>query len=720
MSKFPLHALLPILIGAWGALGATTVPGARADEPARAPADISAGASSQETAAYQSAFTLYSQGAYDAASAQLALFEREYPAGAQLPQAENLHGLALLLSRHPLDAATHFKRAIGASRSDSFNQYVLYNLAKAQFEAGDGDGAQASVASIKLEVLDRENKLKVYFLRARLLLRKHQALDSARESLAASRLLSEMQVREMGEARGTLVAFVDEALREVQGSAELETLFRDYEDSPLIDHVLFRLGSQAMARGDREVAEVHLRGLMTRFPQSDLYQQAAELLRSTQDAAPADGATIGVLLPLKGKFARFGNQALQAIELAFRVFNVGEPDSGVKLVIEDSGEDADQASRALERLVSQQHAIAVIGPLLSKGIDKVTAKAQALGVPLVSLARYPGTQGEFVFQSGLTVKLQAREIARYAIEKLGLKRFAILHARDKVGQEFAQNFWDAVESLGGEITGYETYSPGETDFKQSVDRLAGLYYTEARARELDDLAKQREAGGIKKLTRKTEAYYKVKPLADFDAVFIPDEPRISGQILPTFAYRDVDRVRFLGTAAWNSPDFPARAEGAGMFSLFPDAFTPDSATPAVRRFIEKYKATYGQDPSSGEALAYDAGRLVEAVLSPPTTSRIELRERLRNLKDFEGVTGKIAYVDGQFSRDLKILTVRAGRISEAGDSPPAPGPKTGETIAPPKAGEASVGAARAPTPAKGPTGTRQLTPPTEPTDPEAD
>src|SRR5262249_22689744 len=156
------------------------------------------------------------------------------------------------------------------------------------------------------------------------------------------------------------------------------------------------------------------------------------------------------------------------------------------LVMEDSGEDADQSVAALERLVSQHHAVVVIGPLLSKGIDQVTQRAQELGVPLISLARASSsaTSGNYVFQAGITLQMQTEQIARYAHDRLGYSKFAEIYPRDKVGIETGNLFWDAVDGLNGaEIVGAETYAPGETDFRQVVDKLSGLYYTEARQRE---------------------------------------------------------------------------------------------------------------------------------------------------------------------------------------------------------------------------------------------
>src|SRR5262249_41889348 len=148
----------------------------------------------------------------------------------------------------------------------------------------------------------------------------------------------------------------------------------------------------------------------------------------------------------------------------------------------------------------------------------------------------------------------------HAVQQLGIHKFAMIYPRDKVGEEISQYFWDEVEGMGAQVVGAETYAPGETDFRQAVDKLSGLYYSEARQRELDELAKKREQDKIKKRTRKTEAYFNLRPITDYEAVFIPDEPKVAGQIIPTFAYRDVDHVKFLGTSAWNSPEFPSRVQ----------------------------------------------------------------------------------------------------------------------------------------------------------------
>jgi ABC-type branched-subunit amino acid transport system substrate-binding protein len=349
----------------------------------------------------------------------------------------------------------------------------------------------------------------------------------------------------------------------------------------------------------------------------------------------------------------------------------------VTLVLEDSGDEPDQAVQALERLVFKDHVAAVIGPLMSKGIDQVTRRAEELQVPLISLARGSGVQGNYVFQAGLTQQFQAQQVARYAIQKMGLKRFAVLYPKDKLGSETANSFWDAVDALGGEMVGAESYNSGETDFRQQVDKLSGLYYTEARNRELEELAKERTENKIKKRTRKTEQYFSLKPIVDYDAVFIPDEVHTTGSIIPMFAYRDVDTVKFLGTSAWNFTEIAGISHSEN--AIFVDAF--DFANPAAnaRAFLDDYKTTFGADPSVLEAVAYDAAKVLDAALAlGPIRDRADLLARLQSVKNFPGVTGTISYDKGVYARDLKVFTVRSGRIVDAETAPALPAPKAAE------------------------------------------
>ena len=73
-----------------------------------------------------------------------------------------------------------FERAVKLAPE---NSGYLYNLATAQFEANQLDDAQDTLSDIHAEFLDRENRIKVHYLRARLDERRLLPLEAARYRL---------------------------------------------------------------------------------------------------------------------------------------------------------------------------------------------------------------------------------------------------------------------------------------------------------------------------------------------------------------------------------------------------------------------------------------------------------------------------------------------------------------------------------------------------------
>jgi branched-chain amino acid transport system substrate-binding protein len=670
MKKYPV-ALVSFSI--YGAIACGVLVYSRSAQTADpAPAPSAAAPLTRDAAEFKDIFDLYSRGDYETALKRLTAFERYFPNSKLQASAENLHGMIYLLQKQPAPAIPHFGKASTLpSDQPNFGQYALYNLATAQFEANQLDDAQETLNDIHIEVLDKDNQLKTHYLKARVFQKRSLPVEAARECLLSSKVGSNPAV----------TSLLEMTLNDVSSSATLSEMYTSYQDTPLADVVLYHLATTQLKEGDRTKAQQNFQLLLTKYPQSAHAAQATEALRSEQNLGPVEKMSVGVLLPLKGKFGRFGSHTLEAIELAFGIFGDGpnspnskdDKNSKITLVIEDSGEEPEQAVAALEKLANQHRVVAVIGPLLSKGIDQVAQRAQELGVPLISLARstpanlttYSKTSGNSFFQAGVTLQEQTDQIAKFAVDQLKLSRFAEVYPKDKVGVESGNLFWDSVEQLGGKMVGAESYAPDETDFRQVIDKLSGLYYTEARQKELDELAKERVLNHIKKRTRKTEQYFSLKPIVDYQAVFIPEEAKATGQILPTFAYRDVDHIRFLGTAAWNSPELYQRAQNYADGVLFTDAFFAMSSSPLSEHFVTLYRSTFNVDPTTMEAVAYDAARVLDHALTDGSApDRSDLKDRLRDIKDYPSVTGKITVTNGQFARELKVLTIKQGKIVE--------------------------------------------------------
>ncbi len=536
----------------------------------------------KESKAFKEIQTLFSKNKTEALLNKITLYKNNFAQdqpfsnSVRLAQVYNIHGLIFLLTQQPLFAILQFKKAIELDPSPSFSNFVLYNLATAEFESNEIKDSSETLEKINFDILD-----------------------------------------------------------------------------PLTKEKYSRLKAKILSKSD----------LKPEIKPSVVPSNTDQAVTPTPVAIPASENAIGILLPNKGKYAKFANQSLHAIELAFRTFSLDEPDSKYTLILEDSGETPEQTLQALNLLYEKHHVIAVIGPLLSKGIEMVTKRTEELGLPLISLAQQNGGRSKFVFQAAVTPKLQTHEIAQYAVQSMGLHRFAILQPKDKFGEQMSQAFWDEIENLGGEIVGIEPYPSDETDFRQYIDKLSGLFYSESRQEELDALAQTRLELKIKKRNRKTEKYFNLKPIVDYEAVFIPDEPKNIGQILPTFAYRDVEKIKFLGISTWNSPELLSRSQNYVEGAVFLDSYYSEDESPKGKEFREKFKLIFQEEPSSIEAIAFDAASiLIQTLDSLKSKARHTLRDQLADVSNFPGITGNIRYKDGQWLRNLNILTVHKGHI----------------------------------------------------------
>ena len=636
--------------------------------PVTGPSRLSRGSSETqrisipEAQAYEEIQRLFSQGQFDETLKKAAFFTAQYPSSSLGSEIENMRGVIALKKQKISDAIHFFQSALSDSQSTpAFQHAVRYNLASAYFENNALAEAESLLQKIQPESLDPSTQLKLMVLRANLLDRKGQG-EEAISLILSSTLRNEEE--ELLPLKKSLYRPLLHSLEQISRLSTLEKLLTDYEGSPLSDAILFRIGSYHFNLNHYGQAETSFNLLLKQYPESSFKEQINQILSQERDDSKTRPRVIGVLLPLKGKFAKYAQRSLQGIELALDLFNPSEPDSQLKLVIEDAGEEPESHIQALNRLAFKHRVSVVIGPMMSKGAEQVYQRAEEIGIPLISLSRKSPQNLEYVFGAGLTNSLLAYEAARHAITHLGFKRLAILAPQDKFGQEMTQAFWSATEALGGEIVGFETYQPTDTDFRAQVDRLAGLHYTNSRKKELDALAKERELNQITKRTRKTEKFFQLPPVVDFDAVFIPDEAKISGQMIPTFAYRDVENIKFIGTSAWNSPEFINRTLNTGDHSYFVDVFlsrsSPDQKNAGYTR---QYSDQYQQDATSIDAIAYDAALLLKSVLGTSgTLSRKQIKDTLKKISSFQGATGTLRYEEGKFYRPLKLISIQGGQL----------------------------------------------------------
>ncbi len=471
------------------------------------------------------------------------------------------------------------------------------------------------------------------------------------------------------------------------GFEEAEDLWNDVgndSDWAFLHAVLaFKLAKIYYHVRDYEKSEKMLNLVVTRFGGSPYHAAAKTFLQRLQDRFKVRPRAIGVVLPLTGRFGRYGQQLLEAIKL-----NIKTSD-GITIIAKDNEGDATKSVRAVESLVLEDHVMGIIGPLFPKPAMAAALKAEELSVPMLSLGYRAGIAevGPHIFRTALTIGAQAKALAKVAFEDLGMTRFAMLYPQNPYGQEFVEAFWDEVEKRHGEIRGVESYEHDQTSFQLPVRKLVGRHFKYARYEYTNALARLRAKhlpshrfqAALEKVTKN------LPPAIDFDAIIIPDSAKNIGLVVPHILFEDVilthdpkmlkaisrstgnkniKPVNLLGGSTWNSPETAKQCEAACDHAVFVDAYFPANPEPSALDFVSRFRNKMGTAPGLFEAQAYDTAGIVRNVLNAgKPTDRRAFRKLLSTLSTYKGVTGALRFdADGEVQRDLFTLTINEGEI----------------------------------------------------------
>jgi branched-chain amino acid transport system substrate-binding protein len=456
-------------------------------------------------------------------------------------------------------------------------------------------------------------------------------------------------------------AFLDSRL----SGPELKDFANDSSPSDLKTDALYRYGVHLMSEGRYSDAQNYFQRVIDSNPKSYLSTQAQQLIDQLTSRGKVDERTIGVVLPLSGRYSNIGYETLWGLQLALGIKG-GKNTENVKLAVIDSRGNPEYARKGVKRLVEENHAIAIVGGLLSKTANSAAIQAQDLGVPFIALSQKEGLTdiGPFVFRNALTVESQLDVLIDTSINKLNLKRFAVLYPNDAYGVQISNLFWKLVKQKGGTIAGAQAYLPGETDFKEPIQKLIGTFYTDDRQDEYKKRLKEwyeKQSPGARR--RNSPPVGILPPVVDFDALFIPDGPKALGQIAPMLAYNDVTNVHLIGTNIWNSDEFLRRGQSFVNQSLFTDGFYEKDESFLNSNFYKNYSDIFSKVPTTFSLLGYDSGVVIRSVLNSGASNRLDFTKLISQNRGVPGALNTLLLNNKkEFIRPIVTLTVKNGEI----------------------------------------------------------
>ncbi len=389
------------------------------------------------------------------------------------------------------------------------------------------------------------------------------------------------------------------------------------------DLILQKLISIYRIERDLGNYQISLEYLIFRFPNHESREHYEKLLiRLKTD--PSRVIRIGVVLPLSGKRAIVGQRVLQGIQLAINDLSARDK-SRLELVVKDSGLGR-EVVQVVEELAQDPNVIGIIGPVLTEDVESVIPIIEKYQLPIFTpTASTPGLadKSPYIFRNALTKELQARYLARHAVNELNLYRFVVMYPTAAYGETMRKVFEDEVRSFGGHIVESISYERTQTDFKKQILQLGGM---------ADDRLKAKIQRHIKRGTQPpplNDWGVKSRPLVEgglyaddevealkvalelnYDAIFIPgyyDKVRL---IVPQLAFYNIENILLMGGNGWHSRELVDAARNYLKTVLFVDGFYVNSQNERTVKFVDMFLSTFGQNPTIHSAQSYDAANIL--------------------------------------------------------------------------------------------------------------
>ena len=349
-----------------------------------------------------------------------------------------------------------------------------------------------------------------------------------------------------------------------------------------------------------------------------------------------DVIKLGVYTSMSGSGATYGENTAAGIKMAVDEANAKGGINGKQVVVqvEDNNGKPDQSATAVQKLISSDKVMVVLGDFMSSNTLAAAPICQNAKVPMVSPSATNAEvtkKGDFIFRTCFVDSIQGVVDARFAKDHLKAKTAALFidnksdHARG-IAKFFSEEF-----KKGGTIIATDYYNGGDADFRPQL--------TNIKAKNPDVIY--------------MPAYYS-------DAGAIALQARELGLKQP-----------LLGSDAWDSPklvEIGGKAIEGGYFSTH---YSPDSTDPRVKEFVANFKKiNNGEAPDSLAATAYDAAKITLAAIEKAgaTTSseadRIKVRDALAQTQNFPGVTGDITIdKDRNVTKPLVLVQVKDGKFA---------------------------------------------------------
>lgn len=350
------------------------------------------------------------------------------------------------------------------------------------------------------------------------------------------------------------------------------------------------------------------------------------LVCSCANHTDKDMIKVGVVAPISGSSAMVGDTQLKGIRLAVKQINEygGIHNKEIVLIEEDDQQDPKTAVSAINKLVSNDEVIAVIGTVNSSctlAMMDVTENNQIpLVTPISSGIAITDSSNNYIVRLQASDILQAKAITEYAINDLGYTKIAVMYQNDDFGSGGKEVAVNVLNNAGIEPLAVEAFEPSATDMTAQLVKIKEL-----------------------------------QPEAIIMWTMYGCGATIALQCDQLGLECDL-----LGGGGLTNAKLYELAQDSAVGILNTQTFFPDKekASEAAAAFIEAYEAEYDMLPDSNAAMSYDAMMVLAEGLkmAGENLKADDIMTGMKSVKDMPLATGTITIDDnGDANRDILII-----------------------------------------------------------------
>lgn len=345
-----------------------------------------------------------------------------------------------------------------------------------------------------------------------------------------------------------------------------------------------------------------------------------------------DTIKIGEFASLTGKEATFGTSSHEGTKLAVEQINAqgGVLGKQLELLTEDDQTKAGEPANAVNKLISKDGVVAILGEVASSRSLEAAPICQQNKIPMISPASTnPAVtqEGDYIFRVCFTDAFQGAALANFAVNTLNAKKVAILtDVKSDYSKGLAKNFKEKYTSNGGTVGRELDFNGGDKDFKAQL--------TAIKASSPDAIF--------------LPGYYN-------DVALICIQAKQLGMDIPIF-----------GGDGWESDSLLAIGKDAMEGHYFSTHCSIEQPTPEMVAFVDAYKKRYnGKTPDAMAVLGYDSALvLADAIKRAGTTESAALRDAIAATKDFSGASGKFSLnADRDAVKALVFIQIKDGKFT---------------------------------------------------------